>query len=117
MRLIIISLLLAAAGLFADPIIGIVLEDGSDHAIPYATFLYASGKYIGQADSRGRFELQVERTNVSLLIARSGYDTAHIELQDYKDLMDMVVSLHTNVRELGQTKVHASVAPKWTNEA
>ena len=100
----------------AEPLLGVVLEEGTDRPVPYAEIQYISGKSMGQADRRGHFELMVERHNVSLMVVRSGYDTLRVELQDYADLMDVVFSLRSSVRELGQTTVRASVAPQWRSE-
>lgn len=110
-------LLLCLSGLTsAEPLLGVILEEATDRPIPYAELQYSSGKVLGQADRRGRFELQVDRRNASLVVVRNGYDTAKVELQDYSDLLDVVITLRSSVRELGQTTVRAKVSPKWQGE-
>lgn len=116
MRFLLTVLIFSAAVSWAEPLLGVVLEEATDRPIPYAEILYSSGKPLGQADRRGRFELQVERRNSSLLVVRNGYDTVRVELQDYGDLLDVVITMRSSVRELGQTTVRAKVAPKWQTE-
>lgn len=113
MRLFAFSILLISSLVSAEPLLGVVLEEATDRPVPYAEILYSSGKSLGQADGRGRFELQVERRNSSLMVIRNGYDTARVDLQDYADLLDVVITLRSSIRELGQTTVRAKVAPKW----
>ena len=116
MRLVPFLLLLLSALAWSEPLLGVVLEEGTDRAIPYADIQYTSGKTLGQADRRGRFELDVERRNSILLVTRPGFDTLKVELQDYADLKDVVFTLHPNVQALERTTVRAAIAPKWQND-
>ncbi|NLB64711.1 MAG: TonB-dependent receptor [Fibrobacter sp.] len=93
--------------LWAVDVVGIVVEEGSDRAVPYAEIRYISGKALGSADGRGRFSLEVESKNSILQVIRPGYDTTRVELQDYGDLLDVVIALRSSLRDLGQTQVRA----------
>jgi len=116
MRMLKLFIFLLASSIWADPLLGVVVEEGTDRPIPYAEILYVSGKSLGQADRRGHFELQVERRNSTLKVVRPGYDTSSVDLQDYADLLDVVITMRSSVRELAQTTVRAKLAPKWQAE-
>lgn len=99
----------------AQPLVGVVLEDGTDRPVPYADIAYRSGKVLGQTDGRGRLEVQVESRNASLVLKKNGYDSLVVELQDYPDLLDVVFVLRPNVRDLGSTTVVGSTVVAWEN--
>lgn len=104
------------AVLHAFPVRGVILEEGSDRPIANATVQYASGKPIGEADRLGRIEFEVDRSTAVLVVYRPGYDTAKVELQDYADLLDVVITLRANVRELGRTHVKEKAISQWTED-
>ena len=108
-------LLLCALPTFAEPLIGVILEEGTDRPIPYVDLYYKSGKYLGQADGRGRMELQVDSKNAILVLSRNGYDSTVVELQDYPDLLDVTISMRPNVRDLGSATITGSPVVAWEN--
>lgn len=104
---LILFLLTAALMAYAAPtrLVGVVLEAGTDRPVDAVAISYKSGKKISVTDSRGRFEVEVTSPNAVLSINKEGYDSFLIELSDYPDLLDMVIQVSTNVRDLGQSTV------------
>lgn len=102
---------------FASPtrVIGVVLEAETDRPLSSVNITYLSGKELGQTDGNGRMELTVDSRNASLVLFKDGYDTLHISLSDYTDLMDIVAVMHPNVRNLGEsTVIGGGSVVKWT---
>jgi len=113
--LVFLSLVFFAAGAFgATPtlISGVVLESETDLPIKDVAITYVSGKSVGETNSDGRFEYTVESKNASLIFKKDGYDSVMVELQDFADLFDMVVTLSTNVRSLGASTIVGGSAEK-----
>ena len=109
-------LFLVVGALAASPtmVIGVVLEAQSDLPVKDVAVSYKSGKKIGTTDSRGRFELSVESKSASLVFKKEGFDSVFVDLQDYPDLMDMVITLSTNVTDLGASTIIGDGEPvKW----
>ena len=112
-------LFVVVGGLAASPttVIGVVLEAESDLPIKDVAVSYQSGKRIGETDSRGRFELTVDSKNATLVFKKEGYDSVFVELQDFADLLDMVITLSTNVTNLGASTIIGDGEPiKWEVE-
>ena len=120
LRLIFCFVMFLVVGvLAASPtmIIGVVLEAESDLPVKDVQVAYKSGKRIGETDSRGRFELSVDSKNAVLVFKKDGFDSVFVELQDYGDLMDMVITLSTNVTNLGASTIIGDGEPvKWDVE-
>lgn len=97
---------------------GVVLEAETDLPIKDVSITYASGKAVGETNSDGRFEYEVSSRNASLIFKKDGFDSVVVELQDFADLFDMVVTLSTNVRSLGASTIVGGSAEKvqWTVE-
>ncbi|GHV15368.1 hypothetical protein AGMMS49938_13430 [Fibrobacterales bacterium] len=108
-------MLFSAITLYAVPLVGVAVEEGSDMPIPFVEVVYVSGKSLGQSDSRGRFEFDVDSRNAILIFARNGFDSLKVELQDYTDLLDVVVSLKSGVRNLGSATVVGGGVGEWQN--
>ena len=107
-RLFFSFVLFIVVGVFAaspTTVIGVVLEAESDLPVKDVAITYQSGKRIGETDSRGRFELTVDSKNASLVFKKEGYDSVFVELQDFADLLDMVITLSTNVTNLGASTI------------
>ncbi len=107
-RRIFFFLVLVACSVFAATptlISGVVLEAETDLPIKDVSITYASGKSIGETNSEGRFEYTVNTSNASLVFKKDGFDSVFVELQDFADLFDMVVTLSTNVRNLGASTI------------
>lgn len=104
---------------FASPtqLLGVVVESGTDHPLPYVTVDYKSGKEIGKTDAQGRMDFTVDSRNAELVFKKEGFDSLSVSLADFPDLMDIVVTLSPNVRNLGQSTVvgGGDVAVKWEN--
>ncbi|WP_406538777.1 hypothetical protein [Fibrobacter sp.] len=112
-------LFLVVGALAASPttIIGVVLEAESDLPVKDVAVSYKSGKRIGETDSRGRFELSVDSKNATLVFKKEGFDSVFVDLQDFADLLDMVITLSTNVTNLGASTIIGDGEPvKWEVE-
>ena len=95
-RSLLVFVLLFATFLFAATptlIVGVVLESETDLPIKDATITYVSGKKLGNTDSDGRFELTVDSKNAILVFKKDGFDSVQVELQDFADLFDMVITM------------------------
>ena len=53
-------------------IIGVVLESESDLPIKGVKITYRSGKTVGETNSDGRFEYEVDSKNASLVFSKDG---------------------------------------------
>lgn len=99
------------------PIVGVVLESESDLPLEDVQVTYRSGKNLGKTSSDGRFEFTVDSRNAALVFKKDGYDSVFVELQDYTDLLDMVVTLSSNLRDLGASTIVGGGEPiKWEPE-
>lgn len=111
---------LCAALVFAatpTPIVGVVLEAGSDLPLDGVQITYRSGKVLGKTSSDGHFEFTVDSKNAILLFQKEGFDSVVVELQDFADLLDMVVTLSTDLRDLGSSTIVGGGEPvKWEPE-
>ncbi len=120
--LLVLVFLLAAVLYAATPtlIVGVVLESETDLPVKDVEIAYVSGKKVGETDSDGRFELTVDSKNASLIFKKPGFDSVSVELQDFADLFDMVVTMQTtaDVRNLGTSTVVGGGGDKvqWTFE-
>ena len=81
------------------------MEELTDNPIPYADIAYISGKILGQSDDKGRFELELESRNAILVFKKNGFDSVVVEMQDFADLLDVVVSMRSNAKHLGSATV------------
>jgi hypothetical protein len=104
-QLIFFILLFFIASLYAVPVKGVVVEESADNIIPYADISYISGKAIGQSDDRGRFEFELDSKNAVLVFKKNGFDSTIVEMQDYGDLLDVVISMRSNAKYLGSATV------------
>ena len=95
------------------PLRGVIVEDASDNPIAYANITYLSGKVLGQSDDKGRFEFDLESRNSILIFKREGFDSSVVELQDYADLLDVVVTMRSNARHLGSATVIGGGSATW----
>jgi len=96
------------------PIVGVVLEYGSDLPLDDVQITYRSGKKLAKTSSDGRFEVTVDSKNASLVFKKEGFDSVYVDLQDYADLLDMVVMLSSNLRDLGASTIVGGGEPvKW----
>ena len=118
-RVLWIVALFAMAAFAATPtdIVGVVLESGSDLPLDGVDVTYRSGKNLGRTGSDGRFEFTVDSKNAVLVFHKEGFDSVVVELQDFADLRDMVVTLSSNLRDLGSSTVIGGGEPeKWEPE-
>lgn len=107
-RSFLLLIALAVGAVFAATptlIIGVVLEAESDLPIKDVMITYQSGKKVGETNSDGRFEYTVDSKNASLIFKKDGFDSVLVELQDFADLTDMIVTLSSNVRDLGASTI------------
>jgi hypothetical protein len=114
-RLSFYALLFSVVALYAIPLKGVVVEELTDNPIPYANIVYISGKILGQSDDRGRFELELESRNAILVFRKNGFDSTVVEMQDFVDLLDVVVSMRSNAKHLGSATVIGGGGAAWQN--
>jgi len=104
-HLILFILLFFIAFSYAVPVVGVVVEESADNAIPFADISYISGKALGQSDDKGRFEFELDSRNAVLIFKKNGFDSTIVEMQDYVDLLDVVISMRSNAKHLGSATV------------
>jgi len=104
-HLILFILLFFIAFSYAVPVVGVVVEESADNVIPFADISYVSGKALGQSDDKGRFEFELDSRNAILIFKKNGFDSTIVEMQDYGDLLDVVVSMRSNAKHLGSATV------------
>jgi hypothetical protein len=109
------ALLFSVAALHAIPLRGVVVEELADNPIPYADIAYISGKILGQSDDKGRFEFELENRNAILVFKKNGFDSVVVEMQDFADLLDVVVSMRSNAKHLGSATVIGGGTGTWQN--
>jgi hypothetical protein len=107
--------MLLAMAAYAAPLKGVVVEETTDMPIPFASISYVSGKELGESDSKGRFEFELESRNAILVFKKNGFDSLLVEMQDYADLLDVVVSMRSNARHLGSATVVGGGGATWQN--
>lgn len=111
-----LSAIFAVAATPTD-IVGVVLESESDLPLDGVTITYRSGKVLGKTSSEGRFELTVDSRNALLVFQKDGYDSVYVDLEDFADVLDMVVTLSSNLRNLGASTIIGEGEPtKWEPE-
>lgn len=116
MPLFFLIIFLFASIMYAAPLRGVVLEETTDNAIPYVNIYYASGKYLGQSDEKGRFEFEMEASNAVLILKKNGFDSLLVETQDFVDLLDIIVVMRSDAKHLGSaTVVGGGSSSAWQN--
>jgi opacity protein-like surface antigen len=114
-RLLFFVLFFLVTVLHAVPLRGVAVEEATDRPIPYANITYISGKILGQCDDKGRFEFELESRNAILVFKKNGFDSTVVEMQDFADLLDVVVSMRSNARHLGSATVIGGGSATWQN--
>ena len=95
-------------------IIGTVLEAETDHPLSSVAIQYESGRALGETNGNGRFELTADSRSANLVFIKDGFDTLHVSLEDFADLLDIIVVMHPNVRNLGEsTVIGGGVKVEW----
>jgi hypothetical protein len=95
-------------------IIGTVLEAETDHPLSSVAIQYESGRALGETNGNGRFELTTDSRSAKLVFIKDGFDTLHVSLEDFADLLDIIVVMHPNVRNLGEsTVIGGGVKVEW----
>lgn len=96
-------------------IIGTVLEAETDHPLSSVAIQYESGRALGETNGNGRFELTADSRSAKLVFIKDGFDTLHVSLEDFADLLDIIVVMHPNVRNLGEsTVIGGGVKVEWS---
>jgi len=91
------------------------VEEATDRPIPYTDITYISGKVLGQCDDKGRFEFELESRSAVLVFKKNGFDSTVVEIQDFADLLDVVVSMRSNAKHLGSATVIGGGSSTWQN--
>jgi hypothetical protein len=114
-RLVFQSLFFLAVAIYAVPLKGVTVDIATDSPIPYADIYYISGKNLGQSDGRGMFELELESANAILVFKKNGFDSTMAEMQDFADLLDVVIAMRSNAKHLGSATVIGGGNAAWQN--
>lgn len=110
-------ILLITRGWAAAPVyvVGTVFDDDTGEPIPWVNVHTRSGKSLGQSNSRGRFELEVESRQAILIFKRHGFLDHEADLSDYPELIDIEIGLKTTARELKTLQVQSDKIKKGDN--
>lgn len=95
-------LLLAALPVFSQTyeVVGLVLDAEKGEPVGQVKISLQSGKVLGYSKSNGRFEITVNSHNVILLFTRNSYKPAELDLTDLTELIDVEVSMESEVISL-----------------
>ncbi len=83
-------------------VVGLVQDEEHGQPIGQVEISLKSGKVLGYSKSNGRFEITVNSHNATLLFKRHPYKDQELDLSDLTELIDIEVTLQTEVMELAQ---------------
>jgi hypothetical protein len=108
----------AAFALWAAPsqaqtynVVGLVQDEEHGEPIGQVQITYKSGTELGYSKSNGRFEITVNSHNAILVFHRHPYKDLELDLSDLSELIDIEVTMQTDVLELAGKQVEAKRAP------
>lgn len=73
--------LAALCGAYAQQIRGTVTHEATDESIPAASIVVKGAQHGTYTDDRGRFQLQVSKLPVTLVISSIGFETREVEVK------------------------------------
>jgi hypothetical protein len=83
-------------------VVGLVLDEEKGEPIGQVEISLQSGKVLGYSKSNGRFEIKVNSANATLVFKRHTYKPQELDLSDLTELIDVEVSLQSDVVELAE---------------
>jgi hypothetical protein len=109
---------MAALALWASPllaqtynVVGLVQDEEHGEPIGQVHITYKSGAELGYSKSNGRFEITVNSHNAILVFHRHPYKDVELDLSDLTELIDIEVTMQSDVLELAEKQVQAKQAP------
>jgi hypothetical protein len=81
-------------------VVGLVLDAEKGEPVGQVKISQQSGKVLGYSKSNGRFEITVNSHNVILIFTRNTYKQAELDLTDLTELIDIEVSMESDVLSL-----------------
>lgn len=108
-----LALFLWAAPLMAQTydVVGLVQDEEHGEPIGQVEISLKSGKVLGYSKSNGRFEITVNSHNAILVFKRHPYKDQELDLSDLTELIDIEVTLQSDVQELTEKTAEAKRAP------
>ncbi len=93
--------------LIAQPtfIIGFVADEVTGDPISWVNVNTVSGKNLGQANSEGNFEIEIESEKILLQFEKTGYEKQIIDLSDLDEFLDVEVFLSPKAKQFSRVKV------------
>ena len=121
-RLWIAWLLLSALPVLSQTydVVGLVMDAEKGEPIGQVKISLQSGKVLGYSKSNGRFEITVNSHNVILLFTRNTYKPAELDLTDLTELIDVEVSMESDVQSTWPTRIPSPAGPSpgsWARPA
>ena len=97
-------LLLSALPVFSQTydVVGLVQDEEKGEPVGQVQISLKSGKVLGYTKSNGRFEITVNSHNATLVFTRHTYKPLDLDLSDLTELIDIEVSMQSDVMELAQ---------------
>ncbi|MDB5103830.1 MAG: hypothetical protein JWP91_1519 [Fibrobacteres bacterium] len=97
-------MLLAALPAFSQTydVVGLVQDEEKGEPVGQVQIALKSGKVLGYSKSNGRFEITVNSHNATLVFTRHTYKPAELDLSDLTELIDIEVSMQSDVVELAE---------------
>ncbi|MDQ3002960.1 MAG: carboxypeptidase-like regulatory domain-containing protein [Fibrobacterota bacterium] len=83
-------------------VVGLVIDEEKGEPIGQVEISFQSGKVLGYSKSNGRFEIKVNSANATLIFKRQTYKPLELDLSDLTELIDIEVSLQSDVVELAE---------------
>src|SRR4051812_22687286 len=81
-------------------VVGLVQDGEKGEPVGQVKISLQSGKVLGYSKSNGRFEITVNSHNVILYFTRNTYKQAELDLTDLTELIDIEVSMESDVLSL-----------------
>ncbi len=82
--------------------VGLVQDGQRGEAIGNAELTTPEGKRLGVSQSTGRFEVQVNNRRAHVIFKKQGYKDLDIDLGELPNLIDVEISMESNVQELAE---------------
>jgi hypothetical protein len=105
---------LAAILAFATPaaaqtynVVGTIIDDGRGTPVAGVDIRMADGRPLGTSQASGRFEITVNSRQANIVFRREGYRDLELNLGDLAYIVDVEITLESNVQELAEATAYA----------
>ncbi len=93
-------------------VVGLVLNEEKGQPIGQVEISMSSGKVLGHSQSNGRFAVTVNSRSAVLSFKRHTYKTLDLDLADLSELIDIEVTMESDVLELNEVDTTAQAQVK-----